>query len=85
MAVRLTPIPHQIAHQLFLRYSNSAFTKAWTDSVTFLIDPLLSVEYVEREKNAVHSEYQMQIKDDGWRGYMVSKLALNLVHPGLPL
>ena len=48
----------------------------------FFIDPLLSPEYVEREKNAVHSEYQMQIKDDGWRGYMVSKLALNPEHPG---
>ena len=23
--------------------------------------------YVEREKNAVHSEYQMQYKADGWR------------------
>ena len=33
----------------------------------FFIGPLLQKEYVEREKNAVHSEYQLQIKEDGCR------------------
>ena len=61
----------------FFGIQNSAFNEGLDRFGHFFIDPLLSPEYVEREKNAVHSEYQMQIKDDGWRGYMVSKLALN--------
>lgn len=47
----------------------------------FFIAPLLDKAYVDREKNAVHSEYQMQIKDDGWRGFAVQKVALNPEHP----
>ena len=66
----------------FFDIQNSAFDEGLDRFGHFFIDPLLSVEYVEREKNAVHSEYQMQIKDDGWRGYMVSKLAVNPEHPG---
>ena len=66
----------------FFDIQNSAFNEGLDRFGHFFIDPLLSAEYVEREKNAVHSEYQMQIKDDGWRGYMVSKLALNPKHPG---
>ncbi len=66
----------------FFGIQNSAFNEGLDRFGHFFIDPLLSPEYVEREKNAVHSEYQMQIKDDGWRGYMVSKLALNPKHPG---
>lgn len=66
----------------FFDIKNSALAGALDRFGHFFIDPLLSEEYVEREKNAVHSEYQMQIKDDGWRGYMVSKQALNPAHPG---
>ena len=47
----------------------------------FFIAPLLAKEYVDREKNAVHSEYQLQIKEDGWRGNVVAKLAMNSSHP----
>ena len=47
----------------------------------FFIAPLLQKEYVEREKNAVHSEYQLQIKEDGWRGHVVVKQAMNSEHP----
>jgi secreted Zn-dependent insulinase-like peptidase len=47
----------------------------------FFISPLLDKAYVDREKNAVHSEYQMQIKEDGWRGFMVQKVAMNPEHP----
>lgn len=48
----------------------------------FFIAPLLDPAYVDREKNAVHSEYQLQTKNDGWRGYLTQKLALNPEHPG---
>ena len=48
----------------------------------FFISPLLDPAYVEREKNAVHSEYQLQIKDDGWRGFSAIKAAMNPEYPG---
>ncbi|MXW50635.1 MAG: hypothetical protein F4220_01945 [Gammaproteobacteria bacterium] len=47
----------------------------------FFIAPLLDPAYVERERNAVHSEYQLQLKDDGWRAFAASKMALNPDHP----
>ena len=47
----------------------------------FFIAPKFDEAYVEREKNAVNSEYQLQLKDDGWRGFMVGKVALNQQHP----
>ena len=48
----------------------------------FFISPLLDPAYVEREKNAVHSEYQLQLKNDGWREFAVQKQILNPEHPG---
>ncbi|MCZ6641803.1 MAG: insulinase family protein [Gammaproteobacteria bacterium] len=48
----------------------------------FFISPLFDSAYVDREKHAVHSEYQLQIKDDGWRAFSVQKSALNPAHPG---
>lgn len=48
----------------------------------FFISPLLEKDYVDREKNAVDSEYQLQIKDDNWRGFSVLKAAMNPDYPG---
>jgi insulysin len=47
----------------------------------FFIAPLLAADYVEREKNAVHSEYQMQLKADGWRANAVLGTAVSPEHP----
>ncbi len=47
----------------------------------FFISPLFDSAYVEREKHAVQSEYQLQIKDDGWRGFFAQKPAFNPAHP----
>jgi insulysin len=47
----------------------------------FFIAPLFTKEYVEREKNAVNSEYQLQMKEDNWRGFTVQKMAANPDHP----
>lgn len=58
------------------------FREAMDRFAQFFIAPLLDPDYVEREKNAVHSEYQLQTKNDGWRGYLTQKLALNPEHPG---
>jgi secreted Zn-dependent insulinase-like peptidase len=59
-----------------------AFPEALDRWGHFFIDPVISAEYADREKNAVHSEYQMQIKADNWRGFMASKQTLNPEHPG---
>jgi secreted Zn-dependent insulinase-like peptidase len=48
----------------------------------FFISPLLDPAYVDREKNAVNSEYQMQIKDDGWRVFSATKETMNPDYPG---
>ena len=47
----------------------------------FFVAPLMDETYVEREKNAVHSEYQMNRRSDSWRGSEVEKL---LMHPDYP-
>ncbi len=47
----------------------------------FFIAPLFSQQYVEREKNAVHSEYQAKIKDDSRRIYAAHRMGLNPQSP----
>ncbi len=47
----------------------------------FFVAPSFDADYVAREMNAVNSEYQLQVKDDGWRGNAVEKTALNPAHP----
>jgi secreted Zn-dependent insulinase-like peptidase len=47
----------------------------------FFIAPLFDEEYVDRERNAVHSEYQAKIKDDSRRGYDVYRQQINPKHP----
>lgn len=47
----------------------------------FFTAPLLDETYVEQEKNAVHSEYQMQMRSDVWRGMSVQKTVMNPAHP----
>ena len=43
--------------------------------------PLFNEEYVEREVNAVHSEYTSKIKDDGRRFFSAIKSILSADHP----
>jgi insulysin len=47
----------------------------------FFVAPLFTPEYVDRERNAVHSEYQSGLQDDGRRGYSVLKAVMNPAHP----
>jgi secreted Zn-dependent insulinase-like peptidase len=47
----------------------------------FFIAPLFDEFYVDRERNAVHSEYQAKIKDDYRRGYDVYRHVVNPKHP----
>ncbi len=48
----------------------------------FFIAPLFSAKYTEREKKAVHSEYQSRLKDDAQRNYAAFKQIMNPAHPG---
>tara|TARA_R110001592_G_C13176951_1_gene750412 strand:+ start:156 stop:3017 length:2862 start_codon:yes stop_codon:yes gene_type:complete len=43
--------------------------------------PLFNAEYVEREVNAVHSEYTSKLKDDGRRFFSAIKTTLSANHP----
>jgi insulysin len=47
----------------------------------FFIDPLLTPDYVDRERNAVHSEYQSNLQNDGRRAYEIFKSVINPRHP----
>ncbi len=47
----------------------------------FFISPLFTADLVDKEKNAVDSEYKMHIKNDFWRGYHVDKVTANPSHP----
>ena len=47
----------------------------------FFYEPLFTEEYVQREKNAVHSEYQSKYKDDYRRMQYVNKALMNPEHP----
>jgi secreted Zn-dependent insulinase-like peptidase len=47
----------------------------------FFVSPLFSAEYVQREKNAVHSEYVANIRDDARRGLDVLRAVVNPDHP----
>ncbi len=60
---------------------DSAFLEPTLDRFArFFIDPLFSPEYVQREKHAVHSEYQSKLKEDSRRGFSAFKQALNPQH-----
>ncbi|MFT6915883.1 MAG: insulysin [Motiliproteus sp.] len=47
----------------------------------FFIAPLFSPDYVDRERHAVHSEYQSKLKEDGRRQYAVLREVINPEHP----
>ena len=47
----------------------------------FFIAPLLDAHYVERERNAVHSEYQVKLLDDYRREQDVFRHVINPAHP----
>ena len=47
----------------------------------FFVAPLLSKVYVERERNAVDSEYHSKLREDSWRSMEVLKKVVNIKHP----
>ncbi len=66
----------------FMEVRTDAFREGLDRFAHFFISPLIDPAFTEREKNAVHSEYQLQLKDDGWRGLHAFKAAMDPDHPG---
>ncbi len=57
-----------------------AFPEALDRFAQFFIAPLFTETYVDRERNAVHSEYESKRLDDGRRIYVAKKEAMNPDH-----
>lgn len=62
-------IQHEYFHQALDRFAH------------FFIDPLFNADAVEKERNAVDSEYRLKINDDVRRIYQVQKETINPRHP----
>ncbi len=78
------------SHNAYTGYENTNFyfdidmdalVPALDRFAQFFLAPLFTPAYVDGERNAVHSEYQSGLQDDGRRGYSVLKAALNPAHP----
>ncbi|MCV6605303.1 MAG: insulinase family protein, partial [Porticoccaceae bacterium] len=60
---------------------NSAYEGALDRFAQFFIKPLFTEKYVDREKNAVHSEYYTRIEKDPIRNIEVFENTINPAHP----
>ena len=65
----------------FFQVNQDSLEEATDRFAQFFISPSLDKQYVDREKNAVHSEYSMKIKDDARRIREVLKDTRNPAHP----
>lgn len=65
----------------FFDINNEALPEALDRFADFFIAPLFSPEYVEREVNAVESEYRARIKDEDRRVLDATQQVLNPDHP----
>lgn len=65
----------------FFEIDNDQLEPALDRFAQFFIAPLFSPEYVERERNAVHSEYMAKLKDDGRRERDIFREIFNQEHP----
>lgn len=77
------------SHNAFTAYDNTNYffdikADALPDALDrfsqFFISPLFTPEYADRERNAVHSEFESKRLDDGRRIYVANKLAMNPEH-----
>ncbi len=65
----------------FFDVSPSAFEKALDRFSQFFIAPLFNEEALDKERQAVESEYKLKLKDDSRRLYQVHKETVNPEHP----
>jgi len=64
-----------------LEIPHEAFEGALDRFSQFFVSPLFNPEFVERERNAVNSEHEKNIQQDGWR---VSRVQGHLLKEGHP-
>ncbi|RJX73826.1 insulinase family protein [Vibrio sinensis] len=65
----------------FFDVSPSAFENSLSRFSQFFTAPLFNDEALDKERNAVESEYKLKLKDDGRRLYQVHKETINPQHP----
>jgi len=65
----------------FFDIHNSHFVEALDRFSQFFISPLLSKEFVEKERQNVDAEFKLKLKDDIRRLYDVHKETINQAHP----
>ena len=65
----------------FFEVPPAAFGEALARFGQFFVAPILNAIYVDKERHAVHSEYQLHLKDDRWRIYAAQRVAVNPEHP----
>ena len=66
----------------FFDIAPDQFDQALDRFAQFFIAPTFDAAYVDREKNAVNSEYQLYFKDDDRREQSVDVVTMNPSHPG---
>jgi len=64
-----------------LEIQHDSFEGALDRFSHFFIDPLFSSEYIQREINAVHSEHQKNLEQDGWRQMQLFRSFYREDHP----
>lgn len=65
----------------FFQIEQDALHPAFERFARFFVSPNLDPAYVERERNAVHSEYSLKIQDNWRRSRQVRKSTTNPAHP----
>ena len=65
----------------FFEIDSAQLAPALDRFAQFFVAPLFNADYVERERNAVHSEYMAKLKDDGRREWDVYRDLMNPKHP----
>ena len=61
--------------------NNDQLSSALDQLAQFFVSPTLDPAYVDRERNAVDSEYRLHAKEDGWRLFMAQSATSNPKHP----
>ena len=61
--------------------NNEQLRPALDQLAQFFVAPTLDPAYVDRERNAVDSEYRLHAKEDGWRLFMAQSATSNPEHP----
>jgi secreted Zn-dependent insulinase-like peptidase len=67
--------------QYFFQVEHGALPGAFDRFAQFFVAPVLDPQYVERERNAVDSEYSLKLQDDARRARQVRKATTNPAHP----